>query len=160
MADPRDPFGHKAFEFKKLDKNGDGVLSPDELHEGLLANGMDQDDVSSIFEKLDVNKVVCPFFHARIPLALNSLLRGVHCCTSNHHGPDISFHSKSSHYSRHPSSVQRWQCVAVHFLRITHDGIVSSPPTKFISSFSPRGASEEHFVFRGTPCSKKQGMTT
>ena len=45
QVDPRDPRGQFAFEFERIDKNGDGVLTPSELHHGLLVAGWAQDEV-------------------------------------------------------------------------------------------------------------------
>jgi len=55
-VDPRDPHGHKAEEFKEMDSNADGFLTPEELESGLLDRGHDPEAVSDIFEKLDVEK--------------------------------------------------------------------------------------------------------
>lgn len=51
-----DPNGYLAFEFDRMDKNKDGVLSHAELHQGLLNSGWDQDEVCKLFELIDTNK--------------------------------------------------------------------------------------------------------
>ena len=42
VRDPSDPTGYFAFEFERIDKNKDGVLSLSELHQGLLSSGWEQ----------------------------------------------------------------------------------------------------------------------
>ena len=53
-SDPRDPTGRLTAEFKRLDRNGDGTLSSDELFEGLRLK-YKQDELSEMFDKLDTN---------------------------------------------------------------------------------------------------------
>ena len=51
----RDPSGELRVRFQKMDLNNDGVLSPDELHEGL--RGLyDQDKIQDVFTRMDVDK--------------------------------------------------------------------------------------------------------
>ena len=50
--DPRDPTGRLTAEFYRLDKNGDGILSSDELFDGLRGK-YNQDVISEMFEELD-----------------------------------------------------------------------------------------------------------
>ena len=53
-SDPRDPTGRLKAEFNRLDRNGDGTLSSDELFEGLRFK-YEQDELSEMFDKLDTN---------------------------------------------------------------------------------------------------------
>jgi hypothetical protein len=55
-VDPRDPQGHVAHEFSMLDANADGVLTPDELFQGLCRRGWDQDEVQNLFAYLVIPK--------------------------------------------------------------------------------------------------------
>jgi len=54
-TDPRDPHNHNTHEFHTLDVNKDGTLSEDELFEGLLKRGWEQDDLQGLFGRLDAN---------------------------------------------------------------------------------------------------------
>jgi hypothetical protein len=54
-SDPRDPTGHFAYEFERIDRNKDGWLSPQELHHGLLNSGWEQDQVCGLFDFIDTN---------------------------------------------------------------------------------------------------------
>ena len=53
--DTRDPGGHLNRQFDKLDVNKNGSLSSDELFDGLLSAGWEQDEVSSLFDNIDAN---------------------------------------------------------------------------------------------------------
>eukprot|EP00286_Rhodomonas_abbreviata_P005127 CAMPEP_0181328256 /NCGR_PEP_ID=MMETSP1101-20121128/22601_1 /TAXON_ID=46948 /ORGANISM="Rhodomonas abbreviata, Strain Caron Lab Isolate" /LENGTH=406 /DNA_ID=CAMNT_0023437097 /DNA_START=10 /DNA_END=1230 /DNA_ORIENTATION=- len=54
-VDPRDPHGLLAWEFDRLDRNGDTFVDQNEFHHGLLTAGWDQNEVSTLFEKINIS---------------------------------------------------------------------------------------------------------
>ena len=53
--DPRDPYGKSTAEFKQIDKNNDGVLTVDELFEGLRSR-YSQDEIKDMKQTMDTDQ--------------------------------------------------------------------------------------------------------
>mmetsp|Transcript_40382 Transcript_40382/g.95975 ORF Transcript_40382/g.95975 Transcript_40382/m.95975 type:complete len:407 (-) Transcript_40382:148-1368(-) len=53
--DPRDPQGIFSAQFDFLDANGDGMIDTKEFRHGLISAGWSQDELSDLFDKIDVS---------------------------------------------------------------------------------------------------------